>query len=97
MRRPRTPAARRFRWKSRSIGSGPQRKAESRDGSAPTSARRPVWTDVHDYDGSAAFHAPFLEAASYVFMNRDGLGNPLELMRATVAHGAQVTSATSTA
>ena len=50
----------------------------------------PVWTDVHDYDGSAAFHAPFLEAASYVFMNGDGLDDPLEFMRATVAGGAQV-------
>lgn len=50
----------------------------------------PVWTDVHDYDGSAAFHAPFLAAASYVFMNGDGLDDPLDFMRATVAGGAQV-------
>jgi sugar/nucleoside kinase (ribokinase family) len=49
-----------------------------------------VWTDIHDYDGSAEFHRPFIEAASYVFMNADGLGQPLDFMHATVDAGARV-------
>ena len=48
----------------------------------------PVWTDIHDYDGIADFHRPFIEAASYVFMNADGLGQPLDFMHATVDGGA---------
>jgi sugar/nucleoside kinase (ribokinase family) len=49
----------------------------------------PVWTDVHDYDGSSEFHAPFLDAASFVFMNGDRLGAPLDFLRVCTARGAQ--------
>lgn len=31
-----------------------------------------VWTDVHDYDGVADYHLPFIEAAQLVVMNDDG-------------------------
>src|SRR5690606_22768559 len=50
----------------------------------------PIWTDLHDYDGVAEFHAPFLAAADYVFCNADRLADPLELLRSVVAHGAKV-------
>ncbi|MGW0228885.1 carbohydrate kinase family protein [Actinopolymorpha singaporensis] len=50
----------------------------------------PIWTDLHDYDGSAAFHRPFADAASYVFMNADKLGDPLEFMHTLVADGASL-------
>jgi sugar/nucleoside kinase (ribokinase family) len=49
----------------------------------------PIWTDVHDYDGSSTFHAPFLDAASYVFMNGDKLAAPEQFLRACVARGAR--------
>jgi sugar/nucleoside kinase (ribokinase family) len=49
----------------------------------------PIWTDVHDYDGRSAFHQPFLDVASYVFMNADKLADPLPFLRATVAAGAR--------
>lgn len=48
----------------------------------------PLWTDVHDYDGTAEFHEPFIRAADYVFMNADGLSDPAAFMRARVAAGA---------
>ena len=49
----------------------------------------PIWTDLHDYDGSATFHRPFLAAASYVFMNADGIGDdPVAFLHHAVAGGA---------
>ena len=50
----------------------------------------PIWTDVHDYDGSSSFHAPFLDAASFVFMNGDRLDAPYDFLEACVTRGAQV-------
>lgn len=46
--------------------------------------------DVHDYDGTAAFHRPFLAAAHAVFCNADRLDSPVEFLRATVDAGAQL-------
>lgn len=48
-----------------------------------------IWTDLHDYDGRREFHRPFIEAAAYVFLNADGLGEPAEFMRSCIAGGAQ--------
>jgi sugar/nucleoside kinase (ribokinase family) len=50
----------------------------------------PIWTDLHDYDGRSAFHAPFADAASFVFMNGDRAPSVRELLRACVTRGAQV-------
>ena len=50
----------------------------------------PIWTDLHDYDGRSSFHQPFLEAASFVFMNADRLPDPVDFLRHTVQGGAQV-------
>ncbi|WP_344293107.1 carbohydrate kinase family protein [Agromyces neolithicus] len=56
-----------------------------------TAAGRPVWTDIHDYDGSAEFHRPFIEAADVIFMNADRIGpDPLPFMRARVEAGASL-------
>lgn len=49
---------------------------------------RPVWVDVHDYDGEAEFHRPFLEAADAVFCNADRLTDPVGFLRSCVAAGA---------
>ncbi len=51
------------------------------------SAPAPIWTDIHDYDGRAEFHQPWIDRADYVFMNDDGLARPLEFMHATVDRG----------
>lgn len=50
----------------------------------------PIWTDLHDYDGRSEFHAPFLRAASKVFMNGDRLDAPLDFLRSCVDRGVQV-------
>ena len=50
----------------------------------------PIWADLHDYDGSSSFHAPFLEAATFAFMNADRLDSPWELLRTCVDGGTQV-------
>ncbi|HXH80949.1 carbohydrate kinase family protein [Nocardioides sp.] len=51
----------------------------------------PVWTDVHDYDGTSDFHAPFLDAAEFVFMNADKLdAPPQEFLRTCVDRGARI-------
>ncbi|WP_411720564.1 carbohydrate kinase family protein [Mycetocola sp.] len=49
----------------------------------------PIWTDIHDYNGQSKFHEPFIQAASYIFMNADGMTEPLSFMRARVEAGAQ--------
>lgn len=51
------------------------------------SAGRPVWCDVHDYDGASRFHRPWVEAADVLFLNDDGMADPLPFMRSRVAAG----------
>ncbi|GAA1828648.1 carbohydrate kinase family protein [Agromyces salentinus] len=54
-------------------------------------AGRPIWTDIHDYDGTAEFHRPFIEAADWIFMNADRIGeDPVPFMEACVRGGASV-------
>ncbi|KRF32488.1 carbohydrate kinase family protein [Nocardioides sp. Soil805] len=62
------------------------------EGSRPLLARaraagRPVWCDVHDYDGTAAFHRDWVDAADVLFLNDDGMDDPLPFMRSRVAAG----------
>ena len=47
----------------------------------------PIWTDLHDYDGAAAFHEPFLRAAEVVFMNDDATDDPWALMQSCLDRG----------
>ena len=63
----------------------------SRDVIEPVAALGvPIWTDVHDYDGRAEFQEPFLQAATFVFMNGDRLDAPSEFLRSCVSRGANV-------
>lgn len=49
---------------------------------------RPIWSDIHDYDGTAEFHRPFIDAAQFVFMNGDRIGgDPLPFMRDLAEQG----------
>ncbi len=55
------------------------------------STGRPIWTDIHDYDGTAEFHRPFIEAADVIFMNADRIGpDPLPFMQARAEAGASL-------
>jgi sugar/nucleoside kinase (ribokinase family) len=47
----------------------------------------PLWVDLHDYDGSSAFHEPFLLSADAVFMNDDRTDDPWDLMRSCLERG----------
>ena len=49
---------------------------------------RPIWVDVHDYDGEAEFHRPFLDAADAVFCNADRLADPVAFLRTCIDGGA---------
>jgi sugar/nucleoside kinase (ribokinase family) len=50
----------------------------------------PIWVDVHDYDGTAQYHRPFLEAAHAVFCNADRLEDPVAFLRSRIAAGAKL-------
>ena len=50
-------------------------------------AGAPIWTDLHDYDGAAEFHEPFLRAADVVFMNDDATDDPWALMQSCLDRG----------
>ncbi|MGN7947650.1 carbohydrate kinase family protein [Microbacterium sp. 22215] len=51
---------------------------------------KPIWVDVHDYDGAAEFHRPFLAAADAVFCNADRLSDPVAFLRACISGGASL-------
>lgn len=50
----------------------------------------PIWVDVHDYDGTAEFHRPFLEVADAVFCNADRLDDPIAFLRSRIAAGSRL-------
>ncbi len=50
----------------------------------------PVWTDLHDYDGRADFHRPFIDAATHVFVSADGLAEPVAFLHRLVDEGVTV-------
>lgn len=49
--------------------------------------RTQLWMDLHDYDGSSAFHEPFVTSADVVFMNDDRTDDPWELMSSCLSRG----------
>jgi sugar/nucleoside kinase (ribokinase family) len=52
---------------------------------------RPIWTDIHDYDGESDFHRPFITAADAIFMNADRIGDdPFPFMEQCVEGGASL-------
>jgi len=52
---------------------------------------RPIWTDIHDYDGEADFHRPFIDAADAIFMNADRIGgDPFAFMEGCIRAGASL-------
>ena len=54
----------------------------------------PVWCDLHDYDGQNPFHQDFVDAADVLFLNEDGMPDPLPWMRERVAAGTWLVVAT---
>ena len=48
---------------------------------------RPIWTDLHDYDGSREWHLPFIDAAEAVFVSHDRLAAPAAFLESMVDRG----------
>lgn len=48
---------------------------------------KPVWTDLHDYDGENPYHKEYIEAADYIFMSSDNLSDYRTVMSSLVAGG----------
>ncbi|GAB1640715.1 hypothetical protein KRMM14A1259_11380 [Krasilnikovia sp. MM14-A1259] len=53
-------------------------------------AGRPVWCDLHDYDGTSEFHREFRDAADYLFLSGERLDDPEAFLRSRVAAGARL-------
>ncbi|MBD1387890.1 carbohydrate kinase family protein [Neiella sp. HB171785] len=51
---------------------------------------KPIWCDLHDYDGVNPYHQDFVEAADYVFMSNDKLPDPKPLMWQLIDQGKQL-------
>jgi sugar/nucleoside kinase (ribokinase family) len=49
-----------------------------------------VWCDLHDYNGRSVFHQEFIDSADVLFLNDDGLGDPLPFMTERVRAGAAI-------
>jgi acarbose 7IV-phosphotransferase len=56
---------------------------------AALAAGRPIWTDLHDFDGVSRWHQPFIDAAEVVFLSDDRLIDPRATLTASVARGAR--------
>ena len=48
---------------------------------------RPIWTDLHDYDGTNPYHEDFIEAAEVVLLSGDRLPDPPPFMEQVRARG----------
>ncbi|HSL75666.1 MAG TPA: carbohydrate kinase family protein [Candidatus Limnocylindrales bacterium] len=48
---------------------------------------QPVWTDLHDHEGTSTWHAPFIEAAEVVFVSHDRLPEPRGFLMSLVERG----------
>jgi len=51
---------------------------------------KPIWVDIHDYDGEADHHRDFIEAADFLFMSSAAGRNWRGLIEGRVAAGAEV-------
>lgn len=53
-------------------------------------AGKPVWTDLHDYDGHNPHHQPFIDAASVIFLSSDNLAGYRAFMEKMIDGGKEL-------
>ena len=53
-------------------------------------AAKPVWTDLHDYDGRNPHHQPFIDAANVVFLSSDNLAGYRGFMEKMIDAGKEL-------
>lgn len=51
---------------------------------------KPIWCDIHDYDGHNDYHHDFIAAADYLFLSSDALPDYRPFMQAQIAQGKKV-------
>ncbi|ULQ55885.1 carbohydrate kinase family protein [Flavihumibacter rivuli] len=51
---------------------------------------KPVWTDLHDYDGSNAYHQDFIDAAQYIHLSSDNLPDYKATMQQLIERGKEL-------
>jgi sugar/nucleoside kinase (ribokinase family) len=51
---------------------------------------KPLWVDIHDYDGQADYHQDFIDAADVLHMSSDALPDYRPFMQAQIAAGKQL-------
>ena len=51
---------------------------------------KPVWTDLHDYDGINPYHQPFIDAAQYIHLSSDNLPDYKPVMQQLLAPGKEM-------
>ena len=49
--------------------------------------RKPIWCDIHDYDGAKPYHQDFIRAADYLFLSSEALPNYRGFMEQMIAQG----------
>lgn len=53
-------------------------------------AGRPIWCDIHDYDGANPYHQDFIVAADYLFLSSDRLPDYRAFMARQIAAGTRL-------
>lgn len=53
-------------------------------------ATKPIWTDLHDYDGKNPYHQPFIDAADVIFLSSDKLPNYRTFMELQIGRGKEL-------
>lgn len=48
---------------------------------------KPVWTDLHDYDGQSSYHTDFINAAQYIHLSSDNLADYRSVMQRFINEG----------
>jgi sugar/nucleoside kinase (ribokinase family) len=52
-----------------------------------SACNKPVWTDLHDYNGNNSYHQPFIDAAQYIHLSSDNLSDYRSLMQRLIHDG----------
>jgi acarbose 7IV-phosphotransferase len=52
--------------------------------------KKPVWTDLHDYDGVNSYHNDFIDGSQYIHFSSDNLPNYFEVMERFIADGKEL-------
>lgn len=53
-------------------------------------AAKPVWTDLHDYDGQNPHHQPFIDATDVIFLSSDNLADYRGFMAKMIDEGKEL-------